>query len=57
MGIFSRFKKKGNINLTKSDFKTESGNFEVLSVKVSGSFFEKLPQAKKKKKIILGNLH
>ncbi|WP_191858940.1 DUF2262 domain-containing protein [Hanstruepera ponticola] len=48
MGIFSRFKKKGNINLSKSDFKTESEDFEVLSVKLSGDFFEKFPQAKKK---------
>ncbi|WP_179007478.1 DUF2262 domain-containing protein [Winogradskyella forsetii] len=48
MGIFSRFKKKGNINLSKSDFKTESEDFEVLSVTVSGDFFEKFPQAKKK---------
>ena len=48
MGIFSRFNKKGNINLSKSDFKTESEDFEVLSVKVSGDFFEKFPQAKKK---------
>ncbi|MBQ0737068.1 DUF2262 domain-containing protein [Aquimarina celericrescens] len=48
MGIFSRFKNKGNINLLKSDFKSESEDFEVLSVKVSGEFFEKFPQAKKK---------
>ncbi len=48
MGIFSRFKKKGNINLSKSDFKTESEDFEVLSVKVSDDFYEKFPQAKKK---------
>jgi hypothetical protein len=48
MGIFLRFKKKGNINLSKSDFKTESEDFEVLSVKVSGDFFEQFPQAKKK---------
>nr|WP_308992897.1 DUF2262 domain-containing protein [Mariniflexile sp. KMM 9835]MDQ8212461.1 DUF2262 domain-containing protein [Mariniflexile sp. KMM 9835] len=48
MGIFSRFKKKGDVNLSKSDFKTQSEDFEVLSVKVSGDFFEKFPQAKKK---------
>jgi len=48
MGLFSRFKKKGEYNLSKSDFKTESEDFEVLSVKLSGDFFEKFPQAKKK---------
>lgn len=48
MGILSRFKKKGEFNLSRSDFKTESEDFEVLSVKVSGDFFEKFPQAKKK---------
>src|SRR5690606_35980797 len=48
MGLFSRFKKKGEYNLSKSDFNTESEDFEVLSVKLSGDFFEKFPQAKKK---------
>lgn len=48
MGLFSRFKKKGEFNLSKSDFKTESKDFEVISVKLSGDFFEKFPQAKKK---------
>ena len=48
MGLFSRFRKKGEFNLSKSDFKTESEDFEVLSVKLSGDFFEKFPQAKKK---------
>lgn len=48
MGLFSKFKKKGKFNLTKSDFKTESEDFEVVSVKLSDDFFEKFPQAKKK---------
>ena len=48
MGLFSRFKKKGKFNLLKSDFKTESEDFEVVSVKLSDDFFEKFPQAKKK---------
>ncbi|WP_422860405.1 DUF2262 domain-containing protein [Flagellimonas sp. S174] len=48
MALFSRFKKKGEYNLSKSDFKTESEDFEVLSLKLSGDFFEKFPQAKKK---------
>lgn len=47
MGLFSRFRKTGKFNLSRSDFKTESEDFEVLSVKVSGDFFEKFPQAKK----------
>jgi hypothetical protein len=48
MGIFSRFKKSGNFNLSKSDFKTESDDFEVISVKVSDDFYDLFPQAKKK---------
>ena len=50
MGLFSRFNKKEGFRLSKSDFKTEREDFEVLSVKVSGDFFEKFPQAKKKEK-------
>jgi hypothetical protein len=52
MGLFSRFKKKGKFNLSKSEFKTESEEFEVLSVKVSGDFFDKFPQAEKKENYV-----
>lgn len=48
MGIFSRFKGNRKFNLTKSDFKTESEDYEVESVKFSEGFFDKLPQAEKK---------
>ena len=50
MGIFSMFKKKGRFNLSKSDFKTENEDFEVISVKLSDDFFDLFPEAKKKKK-------
>ena len=52
MGIFSKFKKKGKFNLSKSDFKPKNIDFEVLSVKFSDGFFQKFPQAKKKNNYI-----
>jgi hypothetical protein len=48
MGLFSKFRKKGEFNLSKSDFTTKREDFEVISVKLSEDFFEKFPQAKKK---------
>ncbi|MGB5818438.1 MAG: DUF2262 domain-containing protein [Saonia sp.] len=48
MGVFSKFRHKDNINLTKSDFKTQSERSEVISVKLSDDFFDKFPDAKKK---------
>jgi hypothetical protein len=50
MGIFSKFKNSGNFNLSKSDFKTGSDDFEVISVKVSDDFYDLFPQAKKNEK-------
>lgn len=47
MGIFSKFKKTKTFNLTKSDFKSESKDFDVLSVEISGDLFDKLPQSEK----------
>ena len=49
MGLFSIFKKKGDSNLTKEDFKSSEENYEVISVKFSDDFFKKFPQVKKKK--------
>ena len=43
MGIFSK-KNKGNIRLSKADFKTESEDYKLSSVKVSGDFFSKSPE-------------
>ncbi|WP_291869370.1 DUF2262 domain-containing protein [Maribacter sp.] len=47
MGIFN-IKKRGYFKLSKADFKTKKDDFELVSVKFSGNFFEKLSQETEK---------